>query len=89
MFTSDFEVDDQFKDLSIVFDTTFCGDWAGAVWANSSFAALAPTCEEFVAKNRSAFRDVYWAINSLKVFETDEPPKLSSRSGWAVLPTLP
>jgi hypothetical protein len=89
VFSNDFEVDDHFKDLSIVFNTTFCGDRAGAVWANSSCAVLAPTCEKFMTKNRSAFRDVHWAINSLKIFETDEPPKLSSRCGGAVLLALP
>ena len=88
-FTGNFTVDEHFKDLNIVFDTTFCGDWAGKVWANSSCAALAPTCEEFVTKNRSAFQEMYWAINSLKVFETDDPPKLRTRFGGAVLPPIP
>jgi hypothetical protein len=59
VFSSDFEVDDHFKDLSIVFDTTFYGDWAGAVWANSSCAALISICEKFATKNRSVFQDVY------------------------------
>jgi Glycosyl hydrolases family 16 len=84
-FAGDFKVDDHFKDLNIVFDTTFCGQWAGKVWANSTCAALAPTCEEFVTKNPSAFREVYWAINSLKVFQSYDPPKLRTRYGGAVL----
>ena len=76
-FGGDYKVDDHFKDLKIVFDTTFCGDWAGAVWADSSCAALAPTCEEFVSQNPRAFRDVYWAINSLNVFaDAADSPKL-------------
>lgn len=88
-FAGDFKVDEHFKDLNIVFDTTFCGDWAGKVWANSSCAVLAPTCEEYVTQNRAAFRDTFWAINSLKVFDTDDQPRLRTRSGGAVLPTLP
>jgi Glycosyl hydrolases family 16 len=88
-FAGDFKVDNHFKNLNIVFDTTTCGDWAGKVWADSTCAALAPTCEEFVAKNKEAFREAYWAVNSLKVFETNEPPVLKKRSGGAVLPRLP
>jgi len=88
-FTGDFKIDDHFKDLNIVFDTTLCGDWAGKIWADSSCAALAPTCEEFVNKNPSAFREAYWAVNSLKVFEKADPPKLRTRFGGAVLPALP
>jgi hypothetical protein len=89
-FAGDYQVDDHFKDLKIVFDTTFCGDWAGAAWSASRCAALAPTCEEFVAKNSQAFREVYWAVNSLNVFtQTEDAPKERRRSGGAVLPALP
>ncbi len=90
-FGGDFKVDDHFKDLNIVFDTTFCGDWAGKVWAQSGCASQAPTCEEFVTKNTSAFREAYWAINSLKVFEKmgGAAPKLRTRSRGAVLPARP
>lgn len=101
-FAGDFEVDNHFKDLKIVFDTTMCGHWAGSVWANSSCAALAPTCEDFVTQNPTAFKEVYWAVNSVKVFDKTEPdkaetdttatndlPQRRTRSGGAVIPTLP
>ena len=64
-------MDDHFKNLKIVFDTTFCGDWAGNTWNESSCASLAPTCEEYVAKNPQAFKDSYWAVNTLQVFQDD------------------
>lgn len=51
-----------------VFDTTFCGDWAGAVWGSGSCASKAASCTDFVANNPGAFRDAYWRINSLKVY---------------------
>lgn len=57
-----------FKNQQIVFDTTFCGDWAGNVWAGSSCASKAPTCNAFVQNNPSAFRDSFWTVNSLKVY---------------------
>lgn len=91
-FRGNFTMNSHFRDLRIVFDTTFCGDWAGNVWAESSCAQLAPTCEEFVSKNSDAFREMYWAINSLTVFEKKDCPKmprLRRRAGRAVIPPVP
>lgn len=66
------QIDEHFKDLQIIFDTTLCGSWAGqpSIWADSpQCLAKAPTCDEFVASNPEAFTEAYWAINSLKVYE--------------------
>ncbi|KAI9875363.1 MAG: hypothetical protein M1830_008581 [Pleopsidium flavum] len=52
-----------------VFDTTFCGDYAGNVWTSGSCSTRAATCVEYVANNPSAFTDVFWSINSLNVFQ--------------------
>ena len=58
-----------FKDQQIVFDTTFCGDWAGKAWTSSATCmAKAPTCEQYVTENPTAFHDAYWEINSLRVY---------------------
>ena len=62
-----------FKNLQLVVDTTFCGDWAGKqeVWDSSpACKAKAPTCQEFVANNPAAFKDAFWEIASVKVFQT-------------------
>lgn len=74
------DIDSHFKDHQIVFDTTFCGVWAGAVWGGSC-AAKAPTCQEFVAQNPAAFEDTFWLVNSVKVYQ--EPGNLgkSKRAG--------
>ncbi|KAE8335244.1 hypothetical protein BDV24DRAFT_156207 [Aspergillus arachidicola] len=53
----------------IVINTAFCGDWAGQVWPSSSCAKLGSTCDDYVAKNPSAFGDTYWEIQSLKVYQ--------------------
>ena len=71
VFQGDFNLDDHFKNLQIIFDTTFCGSWAGPAWTSSSCAALAPTCEEYVSNNPQAFTEAYWAINTLQVFQDD------------------
>jgi hypothetical protein len=64
------DLDSHVKDQQIVFDTTFCGDWAGNTWtSDAECAAKAPTCDQFVSDNPSAFVDAYWEIQSLRVFQ--------------------
>ena len=64
------DFDAAFRDMRMIFDTTFCGDWAGSVWdQDAGCKALAPTCAEYVEKNPEAFKQAYWGINYVKVFE--------------------
>ncbi|RDW73315.1 glycoside hydrolase family 16 protein [Coleophoma cylindrospora] len=58
-----------FANQNIVFDTTFCGTWAGVVWGASSCASYASTCNDYVANNPGAFQNSYWLINSVKVYQ--------------------
>ncbi|RFU25701.1 hypothetical protein B7463_g10631, partial [Scytalidium lignicola] len=62
------DIDAHFQNENIVFDTTFCGDWAGNSWSGSC-AALADTCVDYVAQNGGAFGQGYWSINSVKVYQ--------------------
>jgi hypothetical protein len=62
-------IDSHFASHQIVFDTTFCGDWAGAVWASGSCASAASSCQGYVGANPGAFRDAYWTVNSVKVYQ--------------------
>lgn len=58
-----------FVNHKLVIDTTFCGDWGNAVWASNPVCSKkAPTCNQFVANNPSAFKESYWRINYLKIF---------------------
>ncbi|QDS67775.1 hypothetical protein FKW77_006451 [Venturia effusa] len=62
------------KDQTIVFDTTFCGQWAGApeVWqADAVCSKKAATCADYVKNNPSAFAGAYWNVNSVKVYQQD------------------
>ncbi|TVY48138.1 Endo-1,3(4)-beta-glucanase [Lachnellula occidentalis] len=64
------DIDQHFMNHNLVFDTTFCGQWAGEVWgANSKCSALASTCNAYVAGNPTAFASSYWLINSVKVYQ--------------------
>jgi len=64
------KIDDHFKDMQIVFDTTFCGDWAGKTWASSGCAASMSTmtCEQHVGQNPELFTEAFWLINGVKVY---------------------
>jgi hypothetical protein len=63
-------IPNSFKNLQIIFDTTFCGDWAGNVWdSNPTCKAKAATCTQYVGQNPSAFASMYWDVRSLKVFK--------------------
>lgn len=63
------DIDSHFSEHNIIFDTTFCGDWAGKVWADSSCASMAATCDDYVSENPAAFSTAYWLVNSVKVYQ--------------------
>ncbi|KAI4251471.1 MAG: hypothetical protein LQ352_004833, partial [Teloschistes flavicans] len=65
-------IDQHFQNNNIIFDTTFCGDWAGGVWGqDSTCSALAGSCQDYVQNHPEAFADAYWTVNSLKVYQDD------------------
>ena len=71
LFRGDCDMGTFFTNQRIVFDTTFCGDWAGEDWSNSPCASPSQqTCESFVAQNPHAFADAYWSVNALKVYQS-------------------
>ncbi|USP73106.1 nicotinate-nucleotide pyrophosphorylase [Curvularia clavata] len=60
----DFE--QRFKDLRVVFNTAFCGDWAGREWDKSCREKTGvETCEEYVRDHPEAFSEAYWDISGL------------------------
>ncbi|RGP81592.1 endo-1,3,4-beta-glucanase [Fusarium longipes] len=63
-------IDKHFKNHNLVFDTTFCGDWAGApdVWNKNPETASLGECNDYVASNPTAFKNAYWLVNSIKVY---------------------
>lgn len=66
------DIDAFFRDNQLVFDMTFCGDWAGNadVWdADAVCRAKAATCVDYVANNPGDFGDAYWEINSIKIYQ--------------------
>jgi hypothetical protein len=61
--------DSHLTDHNLVFDTTFCGSWAGNAFQSCAAANGGQTCNAFVQNNPAAFKEAYWQINALKVYQ--------------------
>ncbi|KAH7393921.1 mixed-linked glucanase precursor [Phaeosphaeria sp. MPI-PUGE-AT-0046c] len=60
----------RFKDLRIIFNTAFCGQWAGKDWDQSCRKKTGvSTCEQYVREHPEAFEDSFWEIRGLRWFE--------------------
>ena len=63
-------VDQNYRDMRIIFDTTFCGDFGSATWGNSCAAKTGyDACYKYVPGNPQAFREAYWDVPSVKVYK--------------------
>ncbi|OAA62324.1 GPI anchored endo-1,3(4)-beta-glucanase [Cordyceps fumosorosea ARSEF 2679] len=62
------DVSAKFRDMSIVLNVNFCGDYGNAVWASDGCTALAPTCAEWVGQNPAAFAHAYWDVNYIDAY---------------------
>ncbi|KAF8973863.1 glycoside hydrolase family 16 protein [Flammula alnicola] len=67
-----------FVDHSAIFDTTLCGQWAGAVWSSAGIPGQAQscaqrtgvsTCEAFVQANGASLSEAYWEVRSVKIYQ--------------------
>jgi len=71
----DCSIPDHFGAQQIIFDTTFCGSYAGIdfFWQQTSCYKANPvasnTCAAYVAAHPQAFANAYWIINSVKVYQ--------------------
>ncbi|KAF2788023.1 glycoside hydrolase family 16 protein [Melanomma pulvis-pyrius CBS 109.77] len=67
------DLEARFRDLRVVFNTAFCGEWAGRqeVWdAGCREKTGVATCEDWVRNHPEAFVGAYWEIAGLWWFET-------------------
>jgi hypothetical protein len=78
------DIDQHFQNHNLIFDMTFCGDWAGNVWGQDSVcSSKASSCQAFVQNNPGAFTDTFWLVNSLKVYQSNgqvDPKMVSAES---------
>ena len=73
-FTGSCNFGEKFNSQQIVFDTTFCGDWAGATFTDQC-GGVAKSCEAYVADTPNAFVDAYWSVKSLRVYQDNGAAK--------------
>lgn len=68
------DINKHFQKMKIIFDTTFCGQWAGEkeVWKTSSCSKKADTCEAYVKDHPQVFKDAFWLVNSVKVYQAQK-----------------
>ena len=73
----------------IVINLTFCGSWGEAVWEKGDAGkgvmdstgsqcfeeAGGTTCDAFVRGNPEAFRDAFWQIGYVRVYQREAPDK--------------
>lgn len=62
------DVNARFRDMNIVFDTTFCGDWAGGVFG-SQCGYTGQSCVDYVRNNPGVYGESYWRVNSVNVYQ--------------------
>jgi len=67
-----------FNNHHVIFDTTLCGDWAGGTWSAAGIPGQEQscaqrtgfdTCEAFVRSRGSAFKEAYWEVRSMKIYQ--------------------
>lgn len=67
-------IDNHFRNHTIIFDITFCGDWAGPTFGRYEGCPMTSnnawtSCNNFVANSPKSFANAYWDINSMRVFQ--------------------
>ena len=91
-FTGSCNFGEKFNSQQIVFDTTFCGDWAGATFTDQC-GGVAKSCEAYVADTPNAFVDAYWSVKSLRVYQDNgaakSAPSVASSSAAHHHPSQP
>ena len=72
-----------FRDMVLIINTDFCGDWAGKVWAESGAqkATGVESCDAYVAQNPEKFTEAFWEISSIKVYANEKMPGVNPDIG--------
>ncbi|KAI5378550.1 hypothetical protein J4E82_002866 [Alternaria postmessia] len=61
---------ERFRDLKIIFNIAFCGEWAGAERDKSCAKKTGvATCNQYVRDNPEVFKEAYWEVAGLKWFQ--------------------
>lgn len=64
-------INNHFRNASIIMNIALCGDWAGADSIYKDEANCPSTCQNFVANNATAFEEAYWEIRGFRVYSAE------------------
>ena len=83
------DFDAHFKDHRIILNTAFCGDYGGNMYEASGCPMTEglngyDSCMDYVAKHPGAFKEAYWDINFLKVFQLKTQGKTNAAQDKAL-----
>ncbi|EJF65494.1 concanavalin A-like lectin/glucanase domain-containing protein [Dichomitus squalens] len=65
-FGSNCDYEEHFDAHNLIFDLTFCGDWAGNTYATSGCPGT--SCVDYVNNNPAAFQNAYWEVNAMHIY---------------------
>lgn len=66
---------ERFTAQKFVFNTDFCGDWAGGIYGEEGSCPMSDpndsfkSCHTFVAQNPEKFKEAYWELNSVQIYQ--------------------
>ncbi|KAK2867825.1 hypothetical protein FQN49_003433 [Arthroderma sp. PD_2] len=81
LFAGSCDVEKHVRNQRIIFNTAFCGGWAEGMWADDPVCSKkAPSCIDFVQNNAPAFKETYWLINYMKVYQKGTAPTKSTQA---------
>ncbi|TFK63709.1 nucleophile-disabled Lam16a mutant holds Laminariheptaose in A cyclical conformation [Pluteus cervinus] len=61
------KIGDHFGQNNIIINLTFCGDWAGETFKDAGCGS--GKCEDFVNNNPGAFKDAYFELAAVRVYQ--------------------
>lgn len=77
-----------FHNMRMVFDVTFCGDYAGGTF-HSSCPEIQMSCAEYVRSKPSAFSEAFWSIRRLDVYHSKAVQALANHdqqgTAWSAI----
>ena len=65
---------EHFSAQKLIFNTDFCGDWAGGIFGQDGLCPMSDpsdtfkSCKTYVAQNPEKYKESYWEINSVQIY---------------------
>lgn len=80
---------EHFSAQKLIFNTDFCGDWAGGIFGQDGLCPMSDpsdtfkSCKSYVAQNPEKYKESYWEINSVQIYMAGNRHHESSQAASA------